>query len=111
MARDSGALNPYELLAELAAAELSMVRAGEFGALEQLHAERAALVASLPSVAPPSAFEALTRAASLQKQVSEAVASAMAVAREELARLDRGRGAVQAYTPAITHVAAADVVG
>jgi hypothetical protein len=111
MARARGSVDLYELLAELAAAELELVRAGEFATLGQLHEERRTLVSRLPSQAPAAALEPLTRAAELLKQTSEAIAAALEVARQELGRLDRGRGAVQAYTPSITHVAAADVVG
>ena len=111
MARDRGSLNPYELLADLAAAELELVQAGEFAGVDLLHEERRTLVSRLPAQAPPEALPSLTRAAELQRQTSDAIAAALEVARQELGRLDRGRGAVQAYTPSVTHIASADVVG
>ena len=111
MARDRGSVELYEILAELAAAELDLVRRGEFTTVALLHEERRTLVSRLPSSAPPSALEALERAAALQKDTSSAIESALALVREELGRLDRGRGAVQAYTPPVTHVASANVVG
>lgn len=112
MARDRGDLSsPYELLAEIAAAELELARAGEFETLRLLQAERGTLVSRLPAEAPPEALEPLSRAAELQEETSAAIATALELAREELRRLDRGRGLVQAYTPAITHVASVDLAG
>jgi hypothetical protein len=112
MARDRGSLSsPYELLAELAAAELELVRTGSFDTVRLLQEERRVLVSRLPSSPPPEAHSSLTRAAALQEEVSVALAGALELARQELARLGRGRGAVQAYTPCVTHAASVNVAG
>jgi hypothetical protein len=112
MARDGGSLSSlYELLADLAAAELELVRRGELGTVSQLQAERRALVARLPEHAPPDALGHLRRAAELQEQTSVAAGTGLSLTRQELSRLARGRGAVRAYTPAITHVASVDYAG
>jgi hypothetical protein len=108
MARDRGSLNPYELLADLAAAELELVKKGEYGTVSVLHDERRTLVSQLPAQAPSSALGSLERAAELQRETSAAIAAAIAVAREELTRFEQGRTVVQAYTPTVTHSASVD---
>ena len=111
MARDSDGVDLYELLADLAAAELELVKNGSFDTVALLHEERGTLISRLPEQAPESALEPLERAAELQRQTSAAIASALALAREELSRLDTGRAAVQAYAPSITHNASVDYAG
>ena len=111
MARDREDLDPYQLLADMAAAELELVRNGSFETVALLQEERRTLVSRLPSQAPPSALEPLERAAELQRETSVAIESALALARSELARLDAGRTAVQAYAPSITHNASVDYAG
>jgi hypothetical protein len=112
MARDRGSLtSPYELLADLAAAELELVRSGSFEAVRLLQEERRVLVSRLPSSPPPEARAPLTRAAALQDDVSVALAGALELARLELARLGRGRGAVQGYTPCVAWAGSVDLAG
>ncbi len=60
---------PYEALARSIERELELIGEGAFEELEALHAERAALVASLPAVPPASARPALQRAALMNKRV------------------------------------------
>jgi hypothetical protein len=104
-----GRVTPYERLAALAADELGLVQDRRLDELPALHAVRAALVATLPPDAPPSARAALERAAVLQEQVvTELTAQRDATARE-LAVLRRGRGAVRAYGHVARTGAAAEV--
>jgi hypothetical protein len=60
---------PYEALARSIERELELIGNGAFEELDALHAERAALVATLPAVPPADARPALQRAALMNKRV------------------------------------------
>jgi hypothetical protein len=90
---------PYERLAALAARELGAAQVGDLEELRLLQAERAALQATLPPAPPPAARAMLERAAELQADVTAVLADGLARTGAELARMDRGRGALGAYRP------------
>lgn len=89
----------YDSLAELAERELELVSAGDLDRLPELHAERSALVASLPATPPPTARAALERAATLQSLVTEVLRESTASAGSAMGRLARGRSAIHGYAP------------
>src|SRR3954471_10868991 len=100
MASDSRLLNdPYERILELGELELELVKGQRWEELAQLGAEREQLIASLPPLAPRAANEPLERAAVMQQRVSAELARSIALAREGLGRLDRGRRAAAGYAP------------
>jgi hypothetical protein len=101
----------YEALAELAERELELVSAGDIDQLPQLHAERRALVASLPATPPLAARPALERAAALQARVGTALAARIAETGEGLRRLSRGRSAMHGYAPRIERSKLVDRAG
>jgi hypothetical protein len=99
MARDRRGLIPsYEHLVELGERELELVRTGQYEALEQLGAERETLIATLPTHPPVEARAALQRAAALQSQTEGLLTGMVAIGRQELVRMNRGRAALGAYT-------------
>jgi Flagellar protein FliT len=103
---------PYERLAALAARELAAAQAGAVEELAELQAERAALLATLPPAPPPTARAMLERAAELQAEVTAVLAEGMARTGSELARMERGRGALGAYRPPVAaSVRALDATG
>jgi hypothetical protein len=89
--------SPYAALVALAERERDLVAEGAFDRLEPLAAERAALIATFPPQAPPSARPALERAASLQMATSAALSAAVAETRQRLGAMDRTHHAVRAY--------------
>jgi hypothetical protein len=100
MASDRGRLSdPYRRLAELAETELGLVQDGRWDELATLAAEREALIEGLPQVPPAPALDSLERAVALQQRVSAELARSIAIAREGLKRLDKGRRAAQGYAP------------
>ena len=60
---------PYETLARSIERELELVGEGRFDEVAHLHAERAALIATLPDVPPADARPALQRAVLMSKRV------------------------------------------
>lgn len=92
-----GLIAGYERLADLGELELELVRTGQYEALERLHEERCELTAALPPQAPAEACEPLLRAAALQAQTHGLLAGMVAISRQQLVRLGRGREAVGAY--------------
>jgi hypothetical protein len=60
---------PYEALARSLERELELIGEGALDELAALHAERAALLESLPAVPPADARPALQRAALMSKRV------------------------------------------
>jgi hypothetical protein len=60
---------PYEALARSLERELELIGEGALDELTALHAERAALLTSLPAVPPAEARPALQRAALMNKRV------------------------------------------
>jgi hypothetical protein len=61
--------SPYETLARSIERELELVGEGRFAETAILHAERDALIATLPDVPPAAAGPALQRAALMSKRV------------------------------------------
>ena len=98
-------MNGYTELAALAELELELALDGRIDELASLHAERAALIASLPAVPPRSAEAHLRRAAVAQEQTTAALATAARAIKAQISHLDRGRNAVAAYRPATTETA------
>jgi hypothetical protein len=94
-----GVGDPYERILELGELELELVQGQRWEELAQLGAEREELIASLPALAPTTARGPLERAAELQQKVSLELARSVALAREGLSRLDRGRRAAAGYAP------------
>jgi hypothetical protein len=102
MASDSRRLSdPYERMLELGERELELVRGQRWEELAALGEERERLIASLPALPPLAARGPLERAAELQQRVSAELARSLALAREGVARLDRGRRAAAGYAPAV----------
>ena len=100
MASDRGGLIArYERLAELGERELELARTGDYDALAELNAERGEIVASLPAEPPAAARPALERAAALQKQAEALLSGGVAIRRSAMARLERGREVLTAYSP------------
>jgi hypothetical protein len=92
--------DPYAQLAAMAEAERDLALAGRYDELAAVQARRAALVAALPDHPPAAAEPHLRRAAAAQAQATAALGAAVAIARREAVRVERGRGAVAAYRPA-----------
>lgn len=102
MASDSrGLTDPYDRILELGELELELVKGQRWEELAQLGEEREQLIASLPPLAPGGARDPLERAAALQQRVSAELARSIALAREGLGRLDRGRRAAAGYAPLV----------
>jgi hypothetical protein len=89
----------YAELAALAELELALALDGRAEELCDVHARRAALIASLPAVPPRSAEAHLRRAAVAQEQTTAALATAARAIRAQITHLERGRSAVAAYRP------------
>ena len=87
----------YDALVALAEREHAHVAEGRFDELEQIGADRRALLAHLPAQAPATALPALERAAALQARTTVALEAAKARAGGELRSLGRGRDATRAY--------------
>ena len=93
-------LRAYEALLTLAELELGMVEAGRIFELEEIAVRRQALTAQVPGQPPAAAKPFIERALALQQRTSALLEEAMGGALGDLARLDRGRGAVRGYAPA-----------
>ena len=91
--------DPYERILELGERELELVQGQRWEELAALGEEREALIAALPPLAPQTARGPLEKAAELQQRVSAELARSLALAREGVARLDRGRRAAAGYAP------------
>ena len=112
MASDRRGLSDrYEQLTELARTELALVRAGEWEKLAELDESRRALMAQLPEQAPRDALPALDRTAELQRQVSAELAKAIAIVKQQLGRIERGRSAVRGYAPSLERRKLVDSAG
>jgi hypothetical protein len=100
VASAGGGLIPrYEQLAELFEQELELVRTGRYDALDELDAKRAELIATLPATPPVEARAALLRAGAAQSQSEGLLTGAVAIQRQQLVRLERGREVLGAYAP------------
>ena len=93
-------MSPYAQLAAMAETERDLALAGRYDELAAVQARRASLFASLPDRPPAEAEPHLRRAAAAQAPATAALGAAVAVARREAVRVERGRGAVAAYRPA-----------
>jgi hypothetical protein len=80
-----------ERMAELAAEELRLARAGDFDALPGIQAERQALMGA------PVSRRVLEQTAALQAEIVSVLEASRAETARELALLRRGRSAVRAY--------------
>ena len=91
---------PYWALVELAERERAMVLDGRHEELAGLDAERAAILASLPSRPPAAARPALERLSALQEATTAALTSTLADVRRQLGGMDDRHRAVRAYAGA-----------
>ena len=87
----------YQELLAVAERQLALAEAGRWNELPAAMEEFARRAASLPVVAPPSASDALRRAADLVTRVDERLRTGRRECARELSRLHRGRGAVRSY--------------
>ena len=87
----------YNRLVEFARREHELVLQDDFHGLEQLAAQRAALIATLPAKAPESAKPALIEAARIQAQTTAALNHARTRLAGEMAGLERGRQTAAGY--------------
>ena len=90
---------PYEQLARSVERELELLGFGHLDGLDALHAERAALVATLPTTPPASARSALERAQLTLKRVEIEIIRRRESIVLELAQLERVRRTARGYTP------------
>jgi hypothetical protein len=102
-------MDPYGTLVQLAERERALVEDGRVEELAALAAERDALVATLPSQAPPSARPALERALALQAATAATLRASLGAMRLQLAELDRGRGVARAYVGPVAAPAAGSI--
>jgi ElaB/YqjD/DUF883 family membrane-anchored ribosome-binding protein len=93
--------DPYQGLVALARREHELALAGDAEALHELQRERAALIATLPASAPPSARPALIEAARIQERTTHVLEQARAQLSRELAAQDRSRQTAAGYTRAL----------
>lgn len=91
----------YDMLADLAERELELVAAGAIGELPQIHDERDALLATLPTQPPVSARDALERAAVVQARVTIALEMRRNELAADLSRLGQGRIMLRGYRPPV----------
>ncbi len=88
---------PWEELLALAEREHACARAGDWGGVAALGADRAHRAAALPAVPPAAALPALQRLAAVQEELVALLVAARAATTRELGRIDRGRSAVRGY--------------
>jgi hypothetical protein len=91
---------PYEALARSIERELELIGERRFDEAEALRSERAALMASLPELAPIGARPALQRAALLSKRVEIEILRVREALLVELANVERVSRAARGYAPA-----------
>ena len=87
----------HEQLLGLAERQLSLADAGRWDELVVAMEHFARRAATLPAVAPPSASDALRRAAEIVARVEDRLRAGRLECARELSRLQRGRGAVRSY--------------
>jgi len=92
--------NPWQDLLARAERELSLAREGRWEELAAAGAERIRLAAALPAPAP-AVRPVLERLALVQSQLTALLSAARAETARELGLLNRGRGAVRGYKPAV----------
>ena len=94
-------MSAYDALADLAERELELVNAGAVDRLSELHAQRRAIVATLPATPPATARPALERAAKLHERVTAALEGRLRDTGAELRKLTHGRTAMRGYAPPV----------
>jgi hypothetical protein len=88
---------PYTRLLELATREYELVMQDDFEGLEQVAAEREAIVTHLPATPPESAKPALVESARIQALTTAALHGARTRLAAEMAGLERGRETAAGY--------------
>jgi hypothetical protein len=91
---------PYETLARSLERELELLGEGAFGQLETLHAERAALLLTLPATPPESARPALQRAALMNKRVEMEILRRREALLLDASTVERVERTARGYAPA-----------
>jgi hypothetical protein len=104
-------MSPYDALADIAQRELELVSAGAVDRLSELHAQRHAIVATLPTTPPATARPALERAADLHARVTALLQDRMRDTGAELRRLSQGRTAMRGYAPPVEPLKLVDQAG
>jgi hypothetical protein len=104
-------MSPYDALADIAQRELELVSAGAVDKLSELHAQRHAIVATLPPTPPATARPALERAAGLHAQVTALLQERMRETAAELRKLTQGRTAMRGYAPPVDRLKLVDQAG
>jgi hypothetical protein len=92
---------PYETLARSLERELELIGDGSLDELAVLHAERAALLESLPAVPPAEARPALQRAALMNKRVEIEILRRREALLLEAANVERVERTARGYAPAV----------
>jgi hypothetical protein len=87
----------HEELLTLARHQLALADAGRWDELPAAMEVFGRHAASLPLVPPPSAADALRRAAAIVVRVEDRLRNGRLECARELSRLQRGRGAVRSY--------------
>jgi hypothetical protein len=104
-------VTPYDALADIAERELELVTAGAVDRLSELHAQRHAIVATLPATPPITAKPALERAAQLHARVTAELEARLRDTGAELRKLNQGRTAMRGYAPAVEPLKLVDRAG
>jgi hypothetical protein len=90
---------PYEQLAEMAQRERALIGDRRLEELDQLAAERATLIASLPAKPPAWAMPALEQAALIHRRVTIEMTRLREAILLELAGVERARRMASGYAP------------
>src|SRR5947209_3016280 len=90
---------PYETLARILERELEVVGSQDLDTLDELSAQRDALIGSLPPVPPACARPALERAALTHKRVQIEIVRRREAIVLELAQAERVRRVANGYAP------------
>lgn len=90
---------PYEQLLALGVSELELVRQGRLSELACNQQARSELMASLPTVAPTEARQALELCAALEAELEAELQRVRGAVLEELAIVRRAQRAADGYTP------------
>jgi hypothetical protein len=92
---------PYETLARSIERELELIGQGSFDELATLHAERAALVETLPAIPPADARPALQRAALMNKRVEIEILRRREALIVKSANVERVERTARGYAPPV----------
>jgi hypothetical protein len=90
---------PYEALARNLERELELIGQGHLDALAPLHAEREALIETLPATPPAGARPALQRAALLNKRIEVELTHRLEALLADLAQVERVDRTARGYAP------------